>query len=64
MKPLTPKEAADYLGIKLGTLYCWTHEGFIPVQRAGRLLRFYQEELDKWLRKRGTPGRTKKNYSG
>jgi len=60
MNLLSPQEAADFLRISLGTLYVWSHENFIPKMKAGRLLRFDQDELIKWLKKRGTTGRIKR----
>jgi len=60
MKLLSPQQAADFLQISLGTLYVWSHEDFLPVIRVGRLLRFDEEELVRWLRKRQTNGRTKR----
>jgi len=60
MKLLSPQEAADFLKVSLGTLYVWSHENFIPKMKAGRLLRFDEDELSRWLKKRGTDGRIKR----
>jgi excisionase family DNA binding protein len=60
MKLLSPQQAADFLQVSLGTLYVWSHEKFIPVIKAGRLLRFDEDELVRWLKKRETNGRTRR----
>ncbi len=57
---LTPQELATELGIKLSTIYHWTHIGYIPVVRVGRLLRFRRSSLAGWLNKLETPGRRRK----
>jgi len=50
MRMLTYKQAAEYLGLKKGTLYSMVHRGRIPHLRLGRrLVRFRKEELDAWL---------------
>jgi excisionase family DNA binding protein len=60
-KLLTPQEVAEKLGVKKSTIYSWTHQGFIPFTKAGRLLRFRETDVMLWLNKRskkGRPGRT------
>lgn len=46
---LTPQQAADYLGIKLSTIYsmCMRHQ--IPFCKIGRLNRFRVSDLNKWI---------------
>jgi len=56
-KLLTPAEMADYLGVKPSTIYQWSHQGFIPNIKLGKLLRFRKEDIDKWLASRSTNGR-------
>lgn len=56
-KLLTPQEIADLLGVKKSTIYSWTHQGFIPFVKAGRLLRFRQSEVISWVAKRADKGR-------
>jgi excisionase family DNA binding protein len=46
---LTPIEIADFLGVKISTVYKWTHERFIPFTKVGRLLRFRESEIQRWL---------------
>lgn len=58
-KLLTPQETADYLGVKLSTIYAWTHTGFIPYIKLGSLLRFREKDVMEWVDKRATRGRTK-----
>lgn len=47
-KYMTSKEAADYLGIPLQTLYNLRHKGLVPCHRLGGVGRpmFVAEELD------------------
>jgi len=56
-KLLTPEELAELLGIKLSTVYSWTHLQFIPHIKVGRLVRFKESEVQKWLNKRSEKGR-------
>lgn len=44
-KLLTPQEIADNLGVKLSTIYSWTHTGFIPHIKLGSLLRFREKDV-------------------
>ena len=46
---LTPEQVAEMLQIKLSTLYSWTHQRKIPHLKVGRLVRFSQSDLEKWL---------------
>ena len=44
------KEASEYLGVKIGTLYSWVSLRRIPhVRLSGRMVRFNRDELDQWL---------------
>jgi excisionase family DNA binding protein len=56
-KMLTPEEVAQLLGVKKSTIYSWTHEGFIPFSKVGRLLRFQKEDVLDWVNKRSMKGR-------
>jgi excisionase family DNA binding protein len=58
-KLLTPHEIADFLGVKLSTIYSWTHTGFIPHIKLGSLLRFREKDVQDWVDRRATRGRTK-----
>jgi excisionase family DNA binding protein len=49
-KLLSPKEAADLLGVKTCTVYTWAYRRQIPSQKVNRLLRFSPSALQKWLK--------------
>ena len=51
--PFSVEQAAEYLGIPVGTLYQLTHQKAIPFHKVGRRLRFFQDELDSWMKKKG-----------
>jgi excisionase family DNA binding protein len=64
-KLLTPQQIADYLGVKPSTIYQWTHQGFIPHVKLGRLVRFREKTVMEWIAKREDRGRkTRKLDSG
>lgn len=45
------REAAEFLGMKLGSLYALVHQQRIPHIRLGsRLVRFDRDELVRWMR--------------
>ena len=54
---MTPEDAAEYLGIALGTLRNWTSARFVPHVKKGRVVRYHREVIDKWLAKGGCQGR-------
>jgi len=56
-KLLTRDEVAEMLGVKPSTIYQWTHEGFIPHVKIRNLVRFRQNDIDKWLEDMATDGR-------
>ena len=43
------RQLADYLNVKPATLYAWAAHGKIPSLKLHGLLRFRQDEIDKWL---------------
>lgn len=52
-KMLSYSEAAEKLGVKLGTLYSMVSGARVPFVRLGpRLVRFPEDELDRWLHER------------
>lgn len=57
-KLLTPQQLADWLGVKLSTIYQWTHIGYIPHVKLGKFVRFRESEIVKWIEKREVEGRT------
>jgi excisionase family DNA binding protein len=53
----TPRQLADYLGVKLSTVYLWIKERRIPyvvLSKGARkkCVRFRPDEIETWLRKR------------
>lgn len=63
MKELTNElvnvqEAAEYLGLAVGTVYHMISEGRLPVTRLSkRCVRFRLRDLNEWLDKKTAPGR-------
>ncbi len=57
---LSPAEVAELLGVKKSTVYQWTHQGFIPHVKLGRLVRFREAEIMAWVEKRSIVGRNTK----
>ena len=55
---LTAVEAAEYLGVALGTLRNWTSARYVPFCRRGRTVRYHRERLDAWLMSGACSGRT------
>ena len=51
-KLLTIDELAVILTIKKSTIYQWVHLGLIPHAKVGRLLRFKEGDIEKWLTSR------------
>jgi excisionase family DNA binding protein len=60
---LTPNQVAEVLGVKLSTIYQWTHEGYIPHVKIGRLVRFDLRVIERWLEKLTKTGRTTKGLN-
>ncbi len=54
---LTVEEVAEYLRVKVSTIYNWTHVEYIPHIKLGRVLRFRRDDIDKWLTKKTKKGR-------
>lgn len=57
---LNVKEVAQLLNVKENTVYDWVCIQFIPYIKLGRLVRFNQSEVLKWLDNRTNNGRTKR----
>lgn len=49
---MTSKEASEYLGISLPTLYRYINRDKIPCFRLGNQWRFKKEVLDEWIEER------------
>jgi excisionase family DNA binding protein len=46
---LNPKELAERLHTKLGTIYSWVSRGKVPYVKINGLTRFKQKEIEAWL---------------
>lgn len=57
---LTTDQLAQHLNIKESTIYNWTHIGYIPHIKLGRLVRFDMDRVAKWLRNKSVRGRTRR----
>ncbi|KPJ57908.1 MAG: hypothetical protein AMS16_00450 [Planctomycetes bacterium DG_58] len=49
---LNVKQLSELLAIAPTTIYQWVREERIPYHRLGRLVRFAEDDIDSWLRKR------------
>ena len=49
-KLLSITEMADFLGVKINTLYSWVHIRKIPHIKVGRLVRFDLPVIKVWLK--------------
>ena len=52
MNWMTVKNLSDYLQLSEIALYKWVQQGKIPFVKAGRVLRFDRENIDRWLKTR------------
>lgn len=52
-RPLTPQEAAEYLGLDVKTITRWARQGYLPAHPLGegkrKFWRFLESELSDWL---------------
>jgi excisionase family DNA binding protein len=62
-KLLTIEQLSELLQVKLSTIYQWTHTGFIPHVKLGRLVRFRESDVLEWIKKRQHPGRLRRGVS-
>jgi hypothetical protein len=52
-RPWTAQEVADFFTVPLGTVYSWRYKGEGPPGfRAGRHLRFFEEDVIAWAEAR------------
>ena len=49
---LDVRQAANYLGLKVSTLYQWASQKKIPYVKSGRLLKFDLADLDNFIERR------------
>ena len=47
---MTPEKCAEFLGIKINTLYVMKSQGRIPYRKVGHLLRFDFDEIVEWTK--------------
>lgn len=57
-KLLTVEQLSELIQISRSTFYEWTHTGFIPHYKFPKGVRFKEEEVDNWLKKRLRKGRS------
>ena len=51
---LTPEQAAQYLQVKLSTIYNWSFRRILPVCKLGKLNRDRKSDLDNFISKNMT----------
>jgi excisionase family DNA binding protein len=53
ISPMTPHQAAEYLGFDVKTITRWAREGYLPAHPLGdgkrKFWRFVESELWKWM---------------
>lgn len=49
------KEACEYLGMPMATLYGLTHRRQIPHIKRGRILMFKKDDIDQWMEQQRVP---------
>jgi excisionase family DNA binding protein len=47
-----PEETAELLSVSERTLWTWTQDGKIPAFREGRIVRYYVDDLRRWIEDR------------
>jgi|Deesub1362A_J573_1020465.scaffolds.fasta_scaffold51861_2 excisionase family DNA binding protein len=53
---LTPKEVAQRLNVSIMSIHRWVKSNQIPyVRLSSRIVRFSEQELNKWLKERSIP---------
>jgi len=52
-RPMTPQEAAVYLGLDVKTVTRWARIGYLPAHALGegkrKFWRFFEHQLEQWL---------------
>jgi len=51
---------SELLGVKVSTIYQWTHIEYIPHMKLGRFVRFKEKDVLKWLESQSKTGRKTK----
>lgn len=52
IKLLSVVETAEYLGVKVATVYMWVYQKKISYIKVGKLVKFDLRDLDKWIEQR------------
>ena len=52
MKLMTIQELSAVINVKVKTIYDWTYKKQIPYIKLGRLVRFDQDEIEKWMKEK------------
>lgn len=47
---MTPAQCAEFLQVKIDTLYTWVHQRRIPFRKVGAALRFDFDEVSEWTK--------------
>ncbi len=56
-KLLNIDELSELIGVKVSTIYQWTHQEYVPFIKLGRFLRFRESDVMRWIDERSKPGR-------
>jgi len=62
LRLLNVQEVAELIGVKPSTIYQWTSQGFIPHVKIGKLVRFNEDDVMKWVDATKTGGRKNRKY--
>ena len=57
LKLLNVQEVAELLGVRKSTIYQWTSQEYIPHIKVGKMVRFKDTDIEKWLNSLKTVGR-------
>ena len=55
---MTPQQAAQYLQVKLSTIYNWSMRRILPVCKLGKLNRYRKSDLDNFISRNMTEVQT------
>ena len=53
---MTPQQCAEFLQVRVNTLYVMKSQGRIPYRKVGHLLRFDFDEIVEWMKRKKTLG--------
>jgi len=53
-KLLTVTEVAEWLSVSPKTVYRWVHEEHVPHLKLGRVVRFDQKDIERWVKTKRT----------